>query len=122
MADTAQNDLSPVWLELMKQVREHLDVCHASPARSVVLLPFAQLAPLAKRAWASVSPQGFMPRFETTRTWAQRLASFAPGSSDVSLNAARWFTYPVDLPVGIVIALIGGPFFMYLFIKPLRGS
>lgn len=89
MADTAQNDLSPVWLELMKQVREHLDVCHASPARSVVLLPFAQLAPLAKRAWASVSPQGFMPRFETTRTWAQRLASFAPGSSDVSLNAAQ---------------------------------
>ena len=89
MADTAQNDLSPVWLELMKQVREHLDVCHASPARSVVLLPFAQLVPLAKRAWASVSPQGFMPRFETTRTWAQRLASFAPGSSDVSLNAAQ---------------------------------
>ena len=37
-------------------------------------------------------------------------------------GAARWFTYPVDLPVGIVIALIGGPFFMYLFIKPLRGS
>ena len=37
-------------------------------------------------------------------------------------GAARWFTYPVDLPVGIVIALIGGPFFMYLFIKPLRNS
>ena len=37
-------------------------------------------------------------------------------------GAARWFTYPVDLPVGIVIALIGGPFFIYLFIKPLRGS
>ena len=37
-------------------------------------------------------------------------------------GAARWFTYPVDLPVGIVIALIGGPFFMYLFIKPLKGS
>ena len=37
-------------------------------------------------------------------------------------GAARWFTYPVDLPVGIVIALIGGPFFMYLFIKPLKGN
>ena len=27
---------------------------------------------------------------------------------------------PLFLPVGIVIALIGGPFFMYLFIKPLK--
>ena len=35
-------------------------------------------------------------------------------------GAARWLTYPVDLPVGIVIALLGGPFFMYLFIKPLK--
>jgi len=24
------------------------------------------------------------------------------------------------LPVGIVIALLGGPFFMYLFINPLK--
>ena len=35
-------------------------------------------------------------------------------------GAARWLTYPVDLPVGIVIALLGGPFFMYLFVKPLK--
>lgn len=35
-------------------------------------------------------------------------------------SAARWFTYPVDVPVGIVIALLGGPFFMWLFLKPLR--
>lgn len=35
-------------------------------------------------------------------------------------GAARWLTYPVDLPVGIVIALLGGPFFMYLFIRPLK--
>lgn len=35
-------------------------------------------------------------------------------------GAARWLTYPVDLPVGIVIALLGGPFFMYLFINPLK--
>lgn len=35
-------------------------------------------------------------------------------------SAARRFAYPVDLPVGIVIALLGGPFFMWLFLKPLR--
>lgn len=33
---------------------------------------------------------------------------------------SRWLTYPVDLPVGIVIALLGGPFFMYLFIRPIQ--
>ena len=37
-------------------------------------------------------------------------------------STARWFAYPVDLPVGIVIALLGGPFFMWLFLRPLRGS
>lgn len=35
-------------------------------------------------------------------------------------STARWLAYPVDLPVGIVIALLGGPFFMWLFLKPLR--
>ncbi len=33
---------------------------------------------------------------------------------------SRWLTYPVDMPVGIVIALLGGPFFMYLFIRPIQ--
>lgn len=33
---------------------------------------------------------------------------------------ARWLTYPVDLPVGIVIALLGGPFFLWLFLQPTR--
>ena len=33
---------------------------------------------------------------------------------------SRWLTYPVDLPVGIVIALLGGPFFLYLFIRPIQ--
>lgn len=35
-------------------------------------------------------------------------------------SAARWITYPVDVPVGIIIALLGGPFFMWLFVKPMR--
>lgn len=35
-------------------------------------------------------------------------------------SLARWFTYPVDLPVGIVIALLGGPFFLWLFLRPLH--
>lgn len=30
---------------------------------------------------------------------------------------ARWVAYPVDIPVGIVLALFGGPFFIWLFMK-----
>lgn len=35
-------------------------------------------------------------------------------------STARLVAYPVDLPVGIVLALIGAPFFMWLFIKAVR--
>ena len=37
-------------------------------------------------------------------------------------GAARWLTYPVDLPVGIVIALLGDRFYVFVyqaFEKPL---
>lgn len=32
-------------------------------------------------------------------------------------TTARYIAYPIDIPVGIVLALIGGPFFIWLFIK-----
>lgn len=32
-------------------------------------------------------------------------------------SSARLVTYPIDLPVGIVLALLGGPFFVWLFLK-----
>ncbi|WP_374695118.1 FecCD family ABC transporter permease [Snodgrassella alvi] len=35
-------------------------------------------------------------------------------------SVSRWLSYPVDLPVGIVISLLGGPFFLWLFLQPLR--
>lgn len=36
-------------------------------------------------------------------------------------TTARYIAYPVDLPVGIVLALIGSPFFIWLFISASRG-
>lgn len=33
---------------------------------------------------------------------------------------ARWTTYPVDVPVGIIISLLGGPFFLWLFLKSIH--
>lgn len=32
-------------------------------------------------------------------------------------TGARWISYPIDVPVGIVIALLGGPFFLWLFLQ-----
>ena len=78
-----------LWREALARVREHLDVCKAHPARSVVLLPFAQLLPVAQSQWAALYPDGFAPHFETTHTWAQRLACFTPGPYDISFSAAR---------------------------------
>mgnify|MGYP001011427967 CR=1 FL=1 len=48
----------------------------AHAGRSVILLPYAQLMPVAARQWALRHPDGFAPRFETSRNWAHRLAAF----------------------------------------------
>lgn len=57
----------------------------AHAARTVVLVPYAQLMPLARRAWARHAPDGFTPRFETTMNWAAR-GGFAPGPQDLSFD------------------------------------
>ncbi len=36
-------------------------------------------------------------------------------------SAARHVAYPIDLPVGIVISLLGAPFFLWLFLKGNKG-
>ncbi len=85
-SDTA---VPPDWAELLAQVQAALQALGAHPARSVVLLPYAQLLPLAARFWAARFPQGFAPRFETTHSWAARCADFEPGPHDLSFDAGR---------------------------------
>ena len=55
----------------------------AHPARSVVLLPYAQLMPLARRLWDEAHPDGFAPRFETTMNWARGLGGVALAPLDL---------------------------------------
>lgn len=80
------------WLDpdsgLIAFIARHLERCHAHAARSVVLLPFAQLMPLAHRMWAQVHPEGFAPRFETTRNWSQSLGGFRAGATDIAFDMA----------------------------------
>jgi ATP-dependent helicase/nuclease subunit B len=60
----------------------------AHPARTLVLLPYAQLLPLAQRLWPSAMPQGFAPRFETTLNWVAASGGFVPGPLDITFDAA----------------------------------
>lgn len=88
-ADPADTPVPPAWAELLARVAHAMHEQAAHPARTVVLLPYWQLVPLAQRHWAQQYPQGFMPHFETTRTWAERTGHFAAGPSDLSFNHGR---------------------------------
>ncbi|HSV78249.1 MAG TPA: PD-(D/E)XK nuclease family protein [Ramlibacter sp.] len=60
----------------------------AHPARTVVLLPYAQLLPVARRLWAAQAGDGFAPRFETSRSWAGAMAAQA-SAQDLHLDMGR---------------------------------
>lgn len=72
----------------MQRLRAEIAARGAHPARTVVLLPYAQLMPVARRAWATLAPDGFAPRFETTMNWARQLA-WMPGEADLSFEIGR---------------------------------
>ena len=73
------------WLA---QMAAHMQSRQAHPARTVVLLPYAQLMPLAARLWAEVFPDGFAPRFETTQNWSRSLGEFVPAATDIAFDVA----------------------------------
>ncbi|QDL56792.1 PD-(D/E)XK nuclease family protein [Rhodoferax aquaticus] len=58
------------------------------PARTVVVLPFAHLRPLAARLWAQRFPDGFAPRFETSMSWSTSLSPWSAGPTDIAFDAA----------------------------------
>ncbi len=60
---------------------------NAHPARTLVLLPYAQLLGQARQLWARHRPDGFSPRLETTRTWCEALATFSPSGHDLRSDA-----------------------------------
>src|SRR5258706_14984881 len=76
------------WRELVAAIRALLTQHGAHAARTVVLVPYAQLMPVARRAGAAEMPDGFAPRFETTMNWAGR-AGFVPGHDDLSFDMGR---------------------------------
>src|SRR3989344_3219138 len=78
-----------LWQRALAQVAAHAQAHGAHLARTVVLVPYAQLMPWAQRHWALQFPQGFAPRFETTRNWARQLQVFEPSADDFAGVVAR---------------------------------
>ena len=83
----------PAWGRALQTLAERCATRGIHPARALLLVPFAQLMPVAARAWMTGYPTGFMPRIETTRNWARQLQRFEPAAQDFSGDAARdWLT------------------------------
>ena len=101
------------WRALLGEVSTQLRELVAHPARTVVLLPYAQLMPLAARLWAAQFPNGFAPRFETTRNWAGRVATFQPRPNDLSFDHGRDLLTAASLLEGAGLgaqrSLLAGP-------------
>jgi len=88
MTAIAQTHRHNRWPELIAAIRELLAQRGAHAARTVVLVPYAQLMPVAKRLWSVQVRDGFAPRFDTTMNWAGK-AAFVPGSDDLSFDIGR---------------------------------
>jgi ATP-dependent helicase/nuclease subunit B len=75
------------WPKLVRRAIDWADEQRVALRDAVVLLPFAQHLPLARRAWAQ--PGGWMPRIETTQTLARSLAPGAPAEAgQISFDAS----------------------------------
>lgn len=76
-----RHPLWPLWMApgtgLLARLQQAWEGAQVHPSRCVVLLPYAQLRALAQRLWQHAHPQGFMPRFESTLSWAASLGGSA---------------------------------------------
>ena len=81
------------WQQAMAHLAAAMQAKGAHPAQTVVLLPYAQLIPQARQAWAErTGGTAFVPRFETTMNWASSLGAslgvFTPSGIDLRMDVA----------------------------------
>ncbi len=76
------------WHALISRIRGLMEERGAHAARTVVLLPYIHLLPVARQIWREQVPDGFAPRFETTMNWSAA-AGFAPGGDDLGFDMGR---------------------------------
>jgi ATP-dependent helicase/nuclease subunit B len=80
-----------LWLQpksgLFARLLNELKQRHVHVTKCVVVLPYAQLLPLATRLWAQMCPNGFSPRFETTANWSAALGAPSRNATDITFDA-----------------------------------
>jgi len=91
--DTAANLAKTFWQQAIAKLAEAVWERGVHPAEAVVLLPYAQLIPLARQAWAAqAGAASFVPHFETTMNWASSLGGSpglpAPAGDDLRMDVA----------------------------------
>ncbi len=88
----ADHPAMALWLRsktgALDRIAAALRDANAHAARTIVVLPYAQLLPLVGRLWAQRFPDGFVPRFETTMNWSAALQSRKVHSTDISFDMA----------------------------------
>ena len=90
MTVIAKNDhVALGWRRAFERVHAQAAGRGAHLAGTVVLVPYAQLMAEARRQWQRLYPQGFAPRFETTRNWAQGLGGPLPEAGEFTGDIAR---------------------------------
>ncbi len=91
------------WLDphsgLLARLHAAMAARAAHPSRTLVLVPYAQLMPVAAQLWAewtaararagAAPAAAFLPRFESLRNWARTLGGFEPAPGDWSGEAGR---------------------------------
>lgn len=87
--ETARPSAWPLWQPVLEPLRDLIGQHGWMTSRVVVLVPYAQLMDIARRAWAHGMGDGFPPRFESTRNWAGSLEPFLPGPTDLGIDMAR---------------------------------
>ncbi len=80
--------VSAGWQRVLQQVADAAAQRGVHPASVVVLVPYAHLMAQAVKQWAERFPNGFMPRFETTRNWATSLGAEPASHTDFQLDVA----------------------------------
>ncbi|MCI4440071.1 PD-(D/E)XK nuclease family protein [Tibeticola sp.] len=97
-----QADVGARWAAALEHLSRRMQARGVHPSRVVVLLPYAQLVPTVVELWRSREREGFMPRFQTSRQWADELGLEAwsePTGLDFTgqtaldlLTARHWLT------------------------------
>jgi ATP-dependent helicase/nuclease subunit B len=77
------------WSSVFESLSQTLGERGIEAGSAVVLVPYAQLMDVGRRAWSLHHPDGFAPCFESSRNWAASLQPFMPGATDLSMDMAR---------------------------------